>query len=184
MYKLDTRIKETRKECPPQARPGAIIGKPDIHLSEKEQAGLSLIEVMIGVIILALAIIPSLNVIFSETKTVVATRDHSQAAFLAQQIMEKARAYSFKFLDEDDTTLTADEKKKTLEYVMKNDNAENSFNINGINYLIEDFKVTRVPTKTDATFMPIALVSYKIKYQGKDKRPHEIAIDTAISKQE
>lgn len=146
--------------------------------------GLSMVEIMIGVIILALAVIPSLNVIFSETKTVVATRDYSQAAFIGQQIMEKARSYSFRFLDQDDTTLSTDEKNRTLEYRMQNEAAENTIPINGVTYTIEEFKVTPVPKKGDANFKPIVLVSYKIRFKGKDNKNHELEINTAISKQE
>ena len=45
----------------------------------KKNQGLSMVEVMIGVILLALMVIPSLNVITSKTRTVTATRDHSLA---------------------------------------------------------------------------------------------------------
>ena len=146
--------------------------------------GLSMVEIMIGVIILALAVIPSLNVIFSETKTVVATRDYSQAAFIGQQIMEKARSYAFRFLDQDNTELTADEKKRTLEYRMQNEAAENTISVNGIVYSVEEFKVTPVPKKGEPDFKPLALVSYKIRFKGKDNKNHELEINTAISKQE
>ena len=72
----------------------------------------SLVEVMIGVFLLALILVPSLNVVISQTQTVTSTRDHSQAAFLADKILETAKAWNFNMLDEDRFT-SEDTKKKS-----------------------------------------------------------------------
>ena len=60
----------------------------------------SLVEVMIGVFLLALILVPSLNVVISQTQTVTSTRDHSQAAFLADKILETAKAFGIEFADD------------------------------------------------------------------------------------
>ncbi|MBR4329616.1 MAG: hypothetical protein IKP71_07160, partial [Candidatus Riflebacteria bacterium] len=60
----------------------------------------SMVEIMIGVLLLALILIPSLNVIIGQTQTVTATRDHAQAAFIAEKVIEIARSYPFDMLEE------------------------------------------------------------------------------------
>jgi len=81
--------------------------------------GMSMIEIMIGVILLALIVVPSLNVIISQTKTVTATRDHSQAAFVAQKIQETCRSYRFDMIEADQYASKPAEQKKTFEWRLK-----------------------------------------------------------------
>lgn len=151
----------------------------------KQRCGMSLVEIAIGVIILALILLPSLNVITSGTRSVVATRDHLQAVFVAQQMMEKTRIYPFKFLDEDHKGLTAAEKAKTLEAVMRDNPASHTLKINDVNYNITDFSIAEVENIKDPTLKSMALVSFKILYKPRGKtKDNELEIHTAISQQE
>ena len=79
-------------------------------MSDKKH-GVSMVEIMIGVFLLALILIPSLNVVISQTQTVTKTRDHSQAAFLAQKIFETAHSFSFRLLDADQYNNDAEKQK-------------------------------------------------------------------------
>ena len=144
-----------------------------------------MIEVLIGAVILALILIPSLNVIISETRTVTATRDHTQAVFVAQRVIETARTYRFEQLDKDKPGLSSTDTNQTLEYQMLNDPAKNRTTINGIEYKVVDFKIEGVRNKVDGNASPtLALVSFGVDYLGKDGRAHRLDIATALTQQE
>ena len=149
-----------------------------------KRLGLSMVEVAIGILLMALILIPSMNVISSGTKTVVSTRDHAQAVFWAQQIMEQARGYPFKFLDEDDSTLTVAEKPKTFENEMKTIDDKKVLKINNITYSVKNFKITRVEHKNDPNSKTVALISFEIEYVGKDNKTHALEFHSAISKRD
>lgn len=147
--------------------------------------GVSMIEVLIGVIILALILIPSLNAIISQTRTVTATRDHTQAVFVAQRVLETARTYRFEQLDKERTGITPAEANLTLEHLMQTDATKNRSMINGIEYKIVDFKVEGVKNKVDPSAVPtLVLVSFGVDYLGKDNRGHRLDITTALTQQE
>lgn len=144
-----------------------------------------MIEVLIGIIILALILIPSLNVIISETRTVTATRDHTQAVFVAQKTLENARTCPFSQLDKDRAGLSSTEVNQTFEYQMLNDTAKNRTTINGIEYRIVDFKIEGVKNKLDANAVPaLVLISFGVDYTGKDARGHRLDITSALTQQE
>lgn len=146
--------------------------------------GMSMIEIMIGVILLALIIVPSLNVITSKTRTVTATRDHSQAAFVAQKIQEMARAFKFDLLDSDKYSSDLQMQKKTYEWKLKNQDEYKRHNLNGIDYLIEDVAIDPALNKEDADPNQPAILylfRFTVKYKGKDGRDHQLRINTAIS---
>ena len=148
----------------------------------------SLVEVMIGVFLLALILVPSLNVVISQTQTVTSTRDHSQAAFLADKILETAKAWNFNMLDEDRFT-SEDTKKKTLEYRLRdeNDSEYNTYPLNGITYSISSDKnytsidpITAINANPDD--LPVSYAfKYRIEYIGKDVRDHHLDIHTILS---
>ncbi len=145
--------------------------------------GMSLVEVMIGVVLLALIIIPSLNVITSQTKTVTATRDHANAAFLAQKIQEMCRGYTFDLIEADQYSSKPNEMKKTFEWKLKNDDNYRKHDINGISYEIKDVKIEPVKNSeapTDPTILNV--IFFAIEYVGKDKKTHRLEISTALSK--
>ena len=147
--------------------------------------GVSMVEIMMGVFLLALVLIPSLNVVISQTQTVTKTRDHSQAAFLAQKIFETAHSFSFKLLDADLYNNDAEKQKKTLEYKLKNDPNFNTYNLNGITYKLDNNYTSVDPIKTigaaEDTIPSIYAFKYRIVYTGNDKREHHLDIQTMLS---
>ncbi len=149
--------------------------------------GMSMVEIMIGVVLLALIVVPSLNVIISQTQTVTATRDHSSAAFVAQKIQEVCRSFKFDMLDADQYTDEA-RKKKTFEWKIKNDDEYRKQTVNGIDYLIVPEETAIDPVLTDAagpgSIPNVYLLKFTVAYEGKDKRNHRLKISTAISQRE
>lgn len=151
----------------------------------KKNLGLSMVEVMIGVILLALMVIPSLNVITSKTRTVTATRDHSQAAFVAQKVQETARAFKFDLIESDQYSSDPQMQKKTYEWKLKNEDDFRRHNLNGIEYLIDEVAIDPAVNKEDPdTNQSVILLLFKftVKYTGKDGRDHSLRINTAISR--
>ena len=142
---------------------------------------------MIGVLLLALILVPSLNVVISQTQTVTATRDHSQAAFLADKILETARSFPFKMLDSDRYESNADEYKKTFEYKLWNDSDFNTYKINNITYTISSDKdytsIDAISVKDAASDELPNLYAFKcrILYKGKDGRDHHLDVHTILS---
>lgn len=152
------------------------------------RCGMSMVEIMIGVILLSLIIVPSLNVIVSQTQTVTATRDHSAAAFVAQKIQELCRSYRFDLIEAEQYSSDPATQKKTFEWRLKNDDEYRKHLINGIEYLID-------PTRTAVTPVPdqfvggnpapsVYLLKFSVSYTGKDKRSHRLDISTAIAQRE
>lgn len=150
--------------------------------------GMSMVEIMIGVIILALVLIPSLNVIISETKTVNATRDHTQASFFAQKILESAHACKFDLLDADQYDDDPVTQKTTFEYALENNDDFRTDTINGIKYEVvktNDDQVKFAADKNDPDVKPsMVFLSFTVKYIGQDKSPHTLDIHTAISRRQ
>jgi len=150
--------------------------------------GLSMVEVMIGAILLALIVIPSLNVISTQTQTVTATRDHSQAAFVAQKLQEIMRSYRFNMLDADQYDADHTRRNRTFEWKLKNSDELKRHVINGIEYLIDPAQTSVEPVKlknTDPASPPTAyLVRFSITYKSKDSRNHLLNVSTAISQRE
>ena len=150
--------------------------------------GMSMVEIMIGVILLALIVVPSLNVIISQTQTVTATRDHSQAAFVAQKIQETCRSYSFDMIEAEQYASDAARQKKTFEWKLKNDDELRKQVINGIEYIVDPDKTAIDPAPNQfATGNPaptVYLFKFSITYVGKDKRDHRLDIATAIAQRE
>ena len=151
----------------------------------KNRFGMSMIEIMIGVMLLALILVPSLNVVISQTQTVTATRDHSQAAFLAQKIIETARACSFPMLDADQYNDVPDTQKKTFEYKLKNVDEYKIYNLNGITYTIDPEMTSIDPINTIGaetnTLPSLYAFKFSINYEGKDGRNHYLDISTIIA---
>ncbi|HOT26838.1 MAG TPA: hypothetical protein PLU72_01540 [Candidatus Ozemobacteraceae bacterium] len=153
-----------------------------------DRLGMSMVEVMIGVIILALVLIPSLNVIISETKTVNATRDHTQASFFAQKILESAHACKFDLLDADQYDHDPATQKTTFEYMLKNNEDFRTETINGIKYEVvktDKDQVKYAADKNDPDIRPnMVFLSFTVKYTGQDKNTHTLDIHTAINKRQ
>ncbi len=158
-------------------------------MSINNKKAVSLVEVMIGVILLALILIPSLNVVISQTQTVTATRDHSQAAFLANKMLEIAKSFPFNMLDSDRYQSNTEEYKKTFEYKLQNeeDNEYNTYEMNGITYKISrDKKYTSIDSissiNSGSEAIPkIYAFKYRIEYKGKDGKEHHLDIHTILS---
>lgn len=154
----------------------------------KHTRAMSMVEIMIGVVLLALIIVPSLQVIVGQTKTVTATRDHSSAAFVAQKIQELCRSFRFEMIEADQYNADAAKQKKTFEWLLKNDDEYRKHVINGIEYYIEPDETRIDPLKglhDDADTPPVALAfHFAISYKGKDQRDHRLEISTAIARRE
>lgn len=150
--------------------------------------GMSMVEIMIGVIILALVLIPSLNVIVSETKTVNATRDHTQASFFAQKILESAHACKFDLLDANQYDHDPATQKTTFEYMLKNNEDFRTETINGIRYEVvktDKDQVKYAADKNDPDVRPnMVFLSFTVKYTGQDKNTHTLDIHTTINKRQ
>ncbi|OQA05811.1 MAG: hypothetical protein BWY66_02226 [bacterium ADurb.Bin374] len=152
-----------------------------------DRIGMSMVEIMIGVIILALVLVPSLNVIISETKTVNATRDHTQASFFAQKILESAHACKFDLLDADQYDSEPNTQKTTFEYALKNNDEIRTETINGIKYEVvkEKVQIKYATDKSDASIKPnMVFLSFTIQYTGQDKKLHTLDIHSAINKRQ
>ena len=145
----------------------------------------SMVEIMIGVLLLALILIPSLNVIIGQTQTVTATRDHAQAAFLAEKIIETARSYPFDMLEEERHNDDTSKKENTFEYRIKNKEEYNTFVVNGLTYKIDPKSVfiDQIKTKNAAkdAIPNIYAIKYTIQYVGKDGKDHHLDIHTILA---
>jgi competence protein ComGC len=156
-----------------------------IELSNSK--AMSMVEIMIGVLLLALIIIPSLNVISTKTRAVTSTRDHSQAAFVGQKIQEMARAFKFDMLEADRYDSEPDKQKRTFEWQLKNKDEFNTQIVNGIAYKVEDVDISPVANKNDSDSINhplLQLLKFTIKYDGKDGKQHLLNFNTAIFKKD
>lgn len=146
-----------------------------------------MVEIMIGVILLALIIVPSLNVIVSQTRTVTATRDHAQAAMLAQKIQEICRSYKFNLISAAPYTNDISMQQRTFEWRLKNLDEMNKYLINGVEYRVDpaSIKIAAAENANETEQIPILyMLSFSIDYTGKDNRSHRLDIATAIAKRE
>ena len=147
--------------------------------------GVSMIEILIGVMLLVLMLIPSLNVMIGQTKTVTSTRDHSQAAFLAQKIIEIARSCSFNMLDSEKYLDDSEKQQKTFEYKLLNDPEYNTHVINDITYKIDAEFTSIDPIKSiedsEDSIPNLYAFKYRITYIGKDNREHSLDMYTLLS---
>lgn len=145
----------------------------------------SMVEIMIGVLLLALILIPSLNVIIGQTQTVTSTRDHAQAAFIAEKIIEIARSYPFDMLEEERHKDDSSKKENTFEYRLKNKEEYNTFVSNGITYKVDPKSVfvdTIKSKNADKDAIPnIYAIRYSIQYVGKDGRDHHLDMHTILA---
>lgn len=154
----------------------------------KLTAAMSMVEIMIGVVLLALIIVPSLQVIVGQTKTVTATRDHSSAAFVAQKVQELCRSFQFDMIEADQYNSDATKQKETFEWKLKNDDEYRKHVINGITYHIDPAETRIDPIKgkfdnADTKMVALAF-RFTIKYKSKDQRDHRLEISTAVTRRE
>lgn len=153
---------------------------------KRGNSGVTMIEIAVGVIILALILIPAMNVISGETKAVVSTKDYAQAVFIAQQVMEKARTFPFEALDMDRDGLSTQAKEITYEFLVKNKDEYNAFNVNGLLYKVNNFDIRELGSKFDSdpkARKAVALLAFEVEFTGKDKKKHVMEFHTAISQQ-
>ncbi|MBF0405989.1 MAG: hypothetical protein HQM10_01440 [Candidatus Riflebacteria bacterium] len=149
------------------------------------KSGMTMTEVMVGVIIMALVLIPSLNVIVRQTTSVTATRDHLMATFVGQKVIETARSFKYEYLDIERFPATSTERVKTFEHIMNNDSSKKIVKLNEIEYKIVDLKVAGVRNKNDLSQIPcLSLLSFGIEYKSKEGRNNRLDLSTAIAQQE
>lgn len=154
----------------------------------KTTSAMSMIEIMIGVVLLSLIIVPSLQVIVSQTKTVTATRDHSSAAFVAQKVQELCRSFQFDMIEAEQYSADADKQKQTFEWRLKNDDQYRKHVINAIEYQIlpDETRIDPLIGAHDgANTPPVTLAfHFTIKYVSKDGRDHRLEISTVITRRD
>ena len=154
----------------------------------KKTSAMSMVEIMIGVVLLTLIVVPSLNVIVSQTRTVTATRDHSSAAFIAQKVQELCRSFKFDMIEAEQYNADAAKQQQTFEWRLKNDDQYRKHVVNEIEYLIVPDETNIDPLKgihDGANKPPVALAfSFTIKYTGKDKREHLLKISTVVTRRD
>ena len=155
-------------------------------------SGVSLIEILIGLVLLTLLLIPSINVLSSGIRTVAATRDHLQAVFLAQRILEAARTTDFPYLAQFQQP-NEKEKIKTLEWDLTHDKEggperiSREEKINEIVYKISDVKFDGVWTKDDPDHKIdpiIILIKFSIEYKSREGKSNRFQTSSAISRRE
>ncbi|HAE38412.1 MAG TPA: hypothetical protein DCG57_07210 [Candidatus Riflebacteria bacterium] len=154
----------------------------------KNTSAMSMIEIMIGVVLLSLIIVPSLQVIVTQTKTVTATRDHSSAAFVAQKIQELARSFQFDMIEAEQYNADQSKQKQTFEWLLKNDDQYRKHVINAVEYQIlpDETRIDPLISANDsAKTRPVALAfHFTIKYISKDGRDHRLEISTVITRKD
>ncbi|PKL48506.1 MAG: hypothetical protein CVV42_09470 [Candidatus Riflebacteria bacterium HGW-Riflebacteria-2] len=154
----------------------------------KSTAAMSMIEIMIGVILLALIIVPSLQVIVGQTRTVTATRDHSSAAFIAQKVQELCRSFQFDMIEADQYNSNPNMQKQTFEWKLKNDDEYRKHIVNDIVYNIdpEETSIEPIKGKHDGANTKLVALAFHftINYKSKDQRDHQLKISTAITRRE
>ena len=121
---------------------------------------------MVGLVIMAVVLFPTLSAIMSETKTVTGTREHSQAAFLGQRIIETARTYNF---------------EKLSEFVTEYQNK--IFKFNQVEYKVENLVLADVKTKDPPDKIAAKMVTFSLKYTS---QRHDMSLDlrTVIGRHE
>lgn len=153
----------------------------------KNKNGVSMIEIMIGVLFLALILLPSLNVIIGKTQTVSATRDHAQAALVAQRLQEICRSYSFDMIEANQYNSDIPTMEKTFEWKLLNTPELNNITMNGISYKVTPAGTSIDPIKNGTTSIsPPAVYLFKLtlNYQAKDRKNHTLTVSTAIAQRE
>lgn len=128
--------------------------------------GFTLTEIMVGVVIMAIILFPALMVIMNESRVVTGTRDHSQAAFIAQNLVETARTYKFESLG----SFVDEYKDRTYPY-------------NGIEYTVNDLAIAEIkPASIDqvAAFK----LSFSVRYTSREGRAMSLDLGTIIGRHE
>lgn len=128
--------------------------------------GFSLVEVAVGVLIMAIVIFPSLNVIMNETKAVSGTREHSQAAFVAHRVIETARTYNFDRLQQE----------------FQANYAGQTFKINDIDFTIGDFALEEVKSSDPANVVLAKKIAFSVTYKTREGKEHKLEIATLVSR--
>lgn len=132
---------------------------------QTDRFGVTLTEVMVGVLIMAIIIFPSLGVIMNETKVITGTREHTQAAFLAERIIEVARSYNFEKLDQFGS-----------EYQAKD------FEMNKVTYRVETCVFTDVKTTDPADNIVAKKLSLVVTYSLKSGKEQKLDVSTIIAR--
>ena len=147
---------------------------------------MSMVEVMVGIVLLSLIVIPSLQVIVGETRTVTSTRDNVMASTVAQQIMEKARTFQFSLQAEDDYSKPSDlpMRKRTYEWQLKNLPSENQIKINNVLFKIKEVRIDPIGNKHDPNSQKILnLFSFAVEYSPGGGEVHSLDVETALPRQ-
>lgn len=143
---------------------------------------------MVGVILLTLILLPSLNVIIGKTRSVGATRDHAQAALIAQNHIETCRAHAFNLIAADSNTTDTSLLEKTFHWKLLNQSAYSDVLMNGIHYKVDKANTLITPVKSKvlpADAPPTAyLFKLTLNYDSKDGKSHIFSVSTVISQRE
>ncbi len=147
-----------------------------------------MIEIMVGVLLLALILLPSLKVIIGKTRTVTSTRDHAQAALVAQNLVEMCRSYSFEHIKPYNLKSTDPLVEKTFEWKLLNSSDLNETIINDIVYKVDLSKTSIDPIESKVISSDAPPSSYlfrvTLNYTSKDGKNHSFTLSTVISQRE
>lgn len=122
-------------------------------------------EVMLGILIMAVVIFPSLTVIMNETKAITGTREHTQAAFIAQRVLEAARTYKFDNLEQFGTEHQA-----------------KTFTVNKIDYLVQNLLLEEITTTDPPDKIAARKLSFSVQYKTREGRESKLDIATIIAR--
>lgn len=150
-------------------------------------SGVTMVEIMIGIILLSLMILPSLNVIFSHTQSVTLTRDHAQAAVVAQSILEMCRSFRFPLIPDPGTSASLTDRQRTFEYRLKEVESYNKHVMNGIEYIVDPTSVSVEPSKNikEPSQLPVLyFIKFNITYKDSNGKSNVFETASAISKRE
>ena len=127
--------------------------------------GVTLTEIVLGVMIMAIVIFPSLTVIMSETKAITGTREHTQAAFVAERVMEAARTYNFDNLPDFGSSYQA-----------------KTFSFNNIAYIIQNLVFEDITTNDTPAKVIARKLSFSVQYKTREGRESNLEVATIIAR--
>ncbi len=129
--------------------------------------GITLMEIMVGVFIMAIILFPSLMVIMNESKAITGTRDHSQAAFIGHTLIETARAYTFENLEAFPTEFQ-----------------NRTYTFNGIEYSIKDLALAKITPSGDSSQTSAFRMNFSVRYTSREGRNMSLDLATVIGRHE
>jgi hypothetical protein len=127
--------------------------------------GWSLAEMTMGILIMMIALVPALRVIMNETAVVSGTREHAQAASIAQRLIETGRSFPFEKLDR---------------FVRENQNTV--VRVQDIEYHVTDVLVENIMTSDPPGKVCARRLSFCVQYQSTEGRRLKLDLATVVAR--